>query len=139
MQGKKNQILVCQVLKKFISWLRKSPCCPLGLCHFPWVTQALKALEDWEEQQKQSDFTGPLLPSASHFSDFLNSHFVGFFFPPSNSLLYKAGLPVNAETSGFFFPPMKSKPQFLCQRIPCGFGTAASPGPEHDIYLVFFM
>lgn len=39
--GGKNHILVCQVLKKFISWLRESLCCALGLCHFPCVTQRL--------------------------------------------------------------------------------------------------
>lgn len=48
--------------------------------------EALKALEDWKKQQKQSDFTGPVLPSASHFSDFPNSLF--FFFFPQAAVLY---------------------------------------------------
>lgn len=64
-------------------------------------TEALKALGNWEKQQRQSDFTGPLLPSASHFLDFPNSYFEGF--SPNNSLLYKTALPANAETSGYFF------------------------------------
>lgn len=81
-RGKKNQILLWQVLKKVhLLAERIIVLCP-GIVPFSMGnTEALKALEDWEKQQRHSDFHS-LSSHQSHLSDFPNSHFgLGIFSP----------------------------------------------------------
>lgn len=135
--GEKNQILVCQVLKKVHLLAEEITVLSPGFVPFSMGnTEALKALGDWEKQQRQSDFTGPSSHQLPTFQTFLIA--ILSFFPQITVLYTKLDcLQMQEPLDIFFFIKSKSKPQFWCQRIPCGFGTAAFPGPEHDIYQVF--
>lgn len=73
---------------------------PFSMCN----TEALKALEHWEKQQRHSDFHSLSSHQLPTYQIFLTAILVlGVFSPSNNSPLYKAGLPTNAETSGWFF------------------------------------
>lgn len=121
MQEKKNQILVCQVLQKVHLLAEKIIVLSPGFVPFSTGnTEALKALEDWEKQQKQKSslilqgLSSHQLPT---FQTFLIAILLGF--SPQVAVLYTKldCLQIQKPLDLFF---IKSKPQFCAKRSHVG-------------------